>query len=118
LRGLRWWRRARGLTQAELAKASGVARSQLARIERGEVDEPRPDTLRRLAAALGVEVLDLFFGEASIGVFGPPDARGVAPHRNFPTSSPESQRTSREPVEDRSETGASEARRPPASTRP
>jgi len=102
VKGLRWWRRARGLTQAELAKASGVARSQLAGIERGEVDEPRPDTLRRLAAALGVEVLDLVFGEASIGVFGSPEARGVAPHGNFTATSPQNLKTGLEAVGDRS----------------
>ena len=72
MKGLRWWRRARGLTQAELAQASGVERSHLAKIERGEVEEPRTDTLLRLADALGVEVFDLIFGEASIGVFGAP----------------------------------------------
>ena len=73
MKGLRWWRRARGLTLVELGEASGVAYSHLAKIERDEVIEPRPDTLRRLADALGVEVVYLFFGEASIGMFGPPD---------------------------------------------
>lgn len=79
---MKWWRRARGLTQAELAEASGVERSHLAKIERGEVGEPRPDTLRRLAEALGVEVLDLLFGEASVGVLGVPEGlvRGPAAH--------------------------------------
>lgn len=101
MRGLRWWRRARGLTQQELAEASGVARSHLARIERGEVDEPRPDTLRRLADALGVEVLDLLYGEASVGIFGAPAARGPAHHRHFTGTSPDSVRMSREAAEDR-----------------
>jgi transcriptional regulator with XRE-family HTH domain len=88
---LRWWRRARGLTQAELAGASGVERSHLAKIERGEVVEPRPDTLRRLADALGVEVLELLFGEASIEVFGAPEdlAKGpAAPHQDIADTSP------------------------------
>ena len=98
---LRWWRRARGLTQEDLAEASGVTRSHLARIERGEVGEPRPDTLRRLAEALGVEVLDLLYGELSVDIFGAPDARGPAHHHHFTATSPESGRMSREAAENR-----------------
>jgi transcriptional regulator with XRE-family HTH domain len=90
--GLRWWRRARGLTQAELAEASGVERSHLAKIERDEVIEPRPGTLRRLADALGVEVLDVICGDTSLAVFGAPEGlvRGGpgAHHRNITDASP------------------------------
>jgi transcriptional regulator with XRE-family HTH domain len=91
VKGLRWWRRARGLTQAELAEASGVERSHLAKIERDEVDEPRPDTWRRLAEALGVTFMDLNFGEAAIEIFGPPEdlVRGSEQHhRNITGTSP------------------------------
>ena len=90
MKGLRWWRRARGLTQAELSEASDVERSHLAKIERGEVEEPRPDTLRRLAEALGVEVLDLLYGELSVGIFGAPEGlvRESAHHRNITATSP------------------------------
>jgi transcriptional regulator with XRE-family HTH domain len=71
-------------------EASGVERSPLAKIERGEVDEPRPDTLRKLAKALGVEVLDLLYGETSVGVLGVPDglSRGPKHHRNITDTSP------------------------------
>jgi len=95
---LRWWRRARGLSQAELAEASGVERSHLAKIERGEVEEPRPDTLRRLAEALGVEVVDLIYGELSVGIFGAPEGlvRGSEHHRNITASSPKNGRVARE----------------------
>jgi len=86
VRGLRWWRRARGLTQGELAARSGVERSHLAKIERGEVAEPRLATLLRLADALGIEVLDLLYGEHAIGIFGPPagprETGPPRPHRN------------------------------------
>ncbi len=71
--GLRWWRRARGLTQAELAMLSGVEQSHLSKIERGEVYEPRPDTLRRLAGALGVEPFDLYLGQFAFYYFGAPE---------------------------------------------
>ena len=95
MKGLRWWRRARGLTQAELAEASGVERSHIGRLERGEVDEPRPDTLLRLAEALGVTVIDLLYGERSVEIFGAPEElvrRGPDPapqlHRYFTDTSP------------------------------
>ncbi len=104
MRGLRWWRRAQGLTQAELAEASGVERSHLARIERGEVDEPRPDTLRRLAEALGVEVLDLFLGKASIEVFVASEGRVRGPeqhHQNITATSHWNGQTSHEAAENR-----------------
>ena len=42
------------LTQAELAEKAGVTRNTVARLERGE-NEPHPPTVRKLAAALGVE---------------------------------------------------------------
>jgi transcriptional regulator with XRE-family HTH domain len=42
------------LTQEELAGKAGITATALSRIERNEA-EPRPSTLRKLAAALGVE---------------------------------------------------------------
>ncbi|MBC8132615.1 MAG: helix-turn-helix transcriptional regulator [Deltaproteobacteria bacterium] len=47
------WRLARGMTQADLARASGVARPNLSAIERGD-REVTLKTLRALAAALNV----------------------------------------------------------------
>jgi len=46
------------LTQAELGAAAGVSRDQVSRIERDEVD-PRFSTIRKLAAALGVDPREL-----------------------------------------------------------
>lgn len=46
-------RLASGRTAMEVAEASGMARSNFARLEAGR-HEPRLDTLRRVAAALGV----------------------------------------------------------------
>lgn len=45
-------RKARGLTQSQLASASGVQQADISRIERGEI-EPRASTLARLLAPLG-----------------------------------------------------------------
>jgi transcriptional regulator with XRE-family HTH domain len=44
----------RALSQAELAKRSGVSRVAITRLERGDVDA-RFATIRKLAEALGVE---------------------------------------------------------------
>jgi transcriptional regulator with XRE-family HTH domain len=46
------------LTQEELADSAGITATALSRIERNEA-EPRPSTLRKLAAALGVEPREL-----------------------------------------------------------
>ena len=44
-----------GLTQAELARRTGTARSQISRYERGDV-LPSLETLRRLIGACGLEL--------------------------------------------------------------
>ena len=46
------------LTQEELAARAGMSTAAVARIERDEA-EPRPSTLRKLSAALGVEPREL-----------------------------------------------------------
>jgi transcriptional regulator with XRE-family HTH domain len=56
---LRQWRTKAALSQADLAKISGVERATIARIEGGS-QTPRPSTLRKLAAALGIEPSQLF----------------------------------------------------------
>lgn len=86
--GLRWWRRARGLTQRELAARSGVQQRTISRLESGLVEEPRTRTLLKLSEALGVEPFDLLFGEHSVGLFGPPEGLVRRADRNFPSSSP------------------------------
>jgi len=52
-------RRRAALTQGELAERAGVGITTIVRIERGEIEEPRVSTLRKLAEALGVEPRDL-----------------------------------------------------------
>jgi transcriptional regulator with XRE-family HTH domain len=54
----------KGLSQQELADESGVGQDTISGIESGR-HEPRPSTLRKLAAALEVEVVD-FFRESAL----------------------------------------------------
>lgn len=55
-------RKARGWTQMELARASGVSQSALSRIERGDSDGSYASTLRALARAFGCAEGDLSDG--------------------------------------------------------
>jgi DNA-binding XRE family transcriptional regulator len=57
-RKIRKMRNAKGLTQAELARAAGMVRPNLSRIEAGK-HRPSLATLERIAAALKVPVADL-----------------------------------------------------------
>jgi transcriptional regulator with XRE-family HTH domain len=52
-------RRGSGLTQVQLAEKSGVSQGTIAQVENGEVAQPRPSTIVRLAEALGVSGMDL-----------------------------------------------------------
>ena len=50
------------MTQAELAHAAGVALITANRLENDAIDNPRPETVRRLARALSVDPAWLLFG--------------------------------------------------------
>ena len=56
---LRGMRRRAGLSQDDLARASGVDQGTISEIERGK-RVPRPSTLRKLARGLGVKVAEVF----------------------------------------------------------
>jgi transcriptional regulator with XRE-family HTH domain len=60
---LRQAREARGWIQRELARQSGVNVAMINRIEKGEVVNPRLDTLTQLARALRIRVGYLAVGE-------------------------------------------------------
>jgi transcriptional regulator with XRE-family HTH domain len=57
---LRKVRLMQGLSQQDLAAKSGVTAANISRIETGETSQPRPSTLRKLAAALDVPVAELW----------------------------------------------------------
>lgn len=52
-------RNQKNLSQSELGRRTGIAGSYLSRIENRHID-PRPATLRKIAAALGVPLAELF----------------------------------------------------------
>jgi transcriptional regulator with XRE-family HTH domain len=60
---IRELRRARGLTQVELAQRAGVTDGQVSRWETGRRPTMLMTTARRLASALGVTVDDLDLGQ-------------------------------------------------------
>ena len=66
-------RNARGMTQAELATALGVAQPRIAEIERGDAN-PRLVTLSKLAYALGVSLSELLVDNLNLRPYTtPPD---------------------------------------------
>src|SRR3954453_840339 len=52
-------RKARGWTQHDLSQASGLTRSHISRLERGDIQLPSSERLRQLATALGTSLDDL-----------------------------------------------------------
>jgi len=59
-RMLRVRRDALGYSVRVLAAKAGVNLATIVRLERGDILTPQPDTLKALAAALGLSVTDLF----------------------------------------------------------
>jgi transcriptional regulator with XRE-family HTH domain len=49
-----------GISSRELARRSGIRNSTVSRLELAEVPAPRPDTLKALADALGIDLADVF----------------------------------------------------------
>ena len=60
------WRRAKGLTQAQLESMAGLAHNALSRIENGQVS-PRLTTIERIAGALGLSFEELQFRDPASG---------------------------------------------------
>jgi predicted transcriptional regulator len=56
---IRRHRRRADYTQEELAQEAGVGVATIARIETGEIEEPRVSTLRKLAKALDLDTREL-----------------------------------------------------------
>ena len=57
---LREWRRRRALSQAELAARAGVTKATVVNLEQPGRRTPHPRTVRKLAAALGIEPHELY----------------------------------------------------------
>lgn len=74
---LRAIREASGLTQEQVAERSGMAYQAIARIERGDVDNPTWKTVQKLAEALGVKPNDFIEESAD----KPADPTPPAPKR-------------------------------------
>jgi DNA-binding XRE family transcriptional regulator len=55
---LAFWREKRGVTQANLAKATGIAQGFLSEIESGK-KPGTPETLKKIAQALNIKIDDL-----------------------------------------------------------
>jgi transcriptional regulator with XRE-family HTH domain len=56
---LKAFRESKGLTKYRLAKISGVSQTYIYRIERGEIENPRRDTLQKLAKGLSITLGEL-----------------------------------------------------------
>jgi transcriptional regulator with XRE-family HTH domain len=57
---LREWRHQRTLSQSELAALSGITKATIVNLEKSEHRTPHPRTIRKLAAALGIEPRELY----------------------------------------------------------
>jgi len=57
-------RTAKGFTKYRLAKAANISQAYIFRLERGEIKNPRRDTLQKLAHGLGISLSELI-GEAA-----------------------------------------------------
>lgn len=55
----------KGMSQVELAKASGVSRVTIIGLESGNITNTQTDTIRKIAKALGVPIDTIFF-DASV----------------------------------------------------
>lgn len=53
----------RGLNQRQLAKLSGVGVNTIVKMEKEEIDNVMVHNLRKVAEALGVGIVDLFFSD-------------------------------------------------------
>ncbi len=54
----------KGMTQEKLAKETGLSRAIICMIENDENHNAKSGTLKKIAAALGVSLGELFFGES------------------------------------------------------
>lgn len=58
---LKLTRISQGLTQEQLRQRAKVGLSTIVKLERGDIDGIRVGTLKKIASALGKDVVELFF---------------------------------------------------------
>jgi len=58
MKSLKILRRQKALSQREIAAIAGISTSTYNRVEKG-LEEPMPNTMRKIAVALGVEPSDI-----------------------------------------------------------
>lgn len=58
---IRETRIAKGMSQKELSRLSGVSRATIIGLERGDVSNTKMDTLRKIADSLGLTLDEIFF---------------------------------------------------------
>jgi transcriptional regulator with XRE-family HTH domain len=68
-------RKARGLTQIDLGRRTGLSQNYISKLETGQVDLPQRGTLDALAGALDVPVGDFYRAAGVLPRRGEPDAR-------------------------------------------
>lgn len=59
-------RKARNMTQDELAKKSGISRATISGLETGTIKTTTTSTLIKLADALGTTVWDIFYSDCLV----------------------------------------------------
>jgi transcriptional regulator with XRE-family HTH domain len=84
---LRDARRARGLTQAEVARQAGCLQSQVSMLERGQPNRVARETLEKIAALLEVD-LGAAPVEAVAPAVPPPPAHAYCPQAECPSNTP------------------------------
>lgn len=58
---IKYYRELKGMSQEELAKASGVSRTTLSGFENGTIKVTTNTTMDKIAEALGVSTIELFY---------------------------------------------------------
>lgn len=53
----------RGISQTKLSQISNVGLTTIVKIEKGDIDNIKVGTLRKISKALGVPVTELFFSD-------------------------------------------------------
>lgn len=56
-------RRKTGMTQKELGEKTGLTKDYIGALERGKMQNPSLQTMKKLSEALDTPIMDLFFSE-------------------------------------------------------